>query len=115
MHEDIRKKLQAAKKGGEPCSAIETGIKSNDSKKSRQYLEIPHQVEPAAVIDDKDGKLLTDKREFLNKWTKYCDGLYNYELDPDTSSLQADQYPTESENNQLILEEEVRSRSMETW
>lgn len=35
----------------------------------------------AANIDEKDGKLLV---KILNRGTEYCDGLYNYELDPDT-------------------------------
>ena len=38
-----------------------------------------------AVINDQDGKLLTDSEQVLRRWTEYCKGLYNYEIHPDTS------------------------------
>ena len=42
----------------------------------------------AAVVEDKDGKLLTDSEEDLKRWRDYSNGLYNYEFCPDTSILQ---------------------------
>lgn len=53
-----------------------------------------------------------DKGEVLNKWTKFYDRLYNYEIEPDTSSIQADKYSTEGINNPLIMDEGVEA---EVW
>ena len=46
----------------------------------------------SAVIED-SGNILTENTAVLNRWTEYCCGLYNYELHPDTSSLQSNQSP----------------------
>ena len=42
----------------------------------------------SAVIKDSSANILTESVAVLNWWTKYCSGLYNYELPPDTSLLQ---------------------------
>ena len=55
----------------------------------------------AAVIEDKDGKLLTNSEEVLKRWTDYSNGLYNYELCPDNSILQDTQSPREGEDSRL--------------
>lgn len=41
-----------------------------------------------SVIEDKNGKLLTDRDDVIKRWTEYCDELYNFSLNPDTSMLQ---------------------------
>lgn len=65
----------------------------------------------SAVIDVKDGKLLIDRIETLNRRTEYCDALYNYDLHPDNSLLQAEQYTTEGEDRPPIPEVEVEAAS----
>ena len=61
------------------------------------------------MIEDKDGKLLTDSEDVLRRWTEYCSGLYNYELHPDPSLLHANQPPAESEESPPVLKEEVEA------
>ena len=40
-----------------------------------------------SVIEDKKGELLTDDEAVLNRWTEYCQELYNFPLQPDKSIL----------------------------
>ena len=42
-----------------------------------------------AVTKDSSGNILTESTAVLNRWAKYCSGLYNYKLHPDTSLLQS--------------------------
>ena len=62
-----------------------------------------------AVINDQDGKLITDSKKVLKRWIEYCKGLYNYEIHPDTSLLQTDLPSTDGEDSLPILKEEVEA------
>ena len=42
------------------------------------------------AIEDKDGNLLTESSEVLNRWTEYCKELKNFPIQPDTSLPQRD-------------------------
>ena len=43
----------------------------------------------------------------LARWTEYCKGLTNYNLQPDTSILQEDQTSTREAKDLPVLQEEV--------
>ena len=56
------------------------------------------QQHKSVVIEDSSGNILTESTAVLNRWTEHCNGLYNYELHPDTSLLQNNQtYTREAE------------------
>ena len=66
-HGEVRKKMKAAKEEWilKQCDAIEKGMKVGNSKQAYSTLKAlsrPSQSR-TAVIDDKDGKLLTDKED----------------------------------------------------
>ena len=88
--------------------AIKKGMETSNSKKAYTTLKSLNNTSQSrtAVINDQDGKQLTDSKKVWKKWTEYCEGLYNYEIHPDTSLLQADLYSTDGENSPLILTEE---------
>ena len=60
----------------------------------------------SSIIEDKSGNLLTENSEILNRWTQYCQELYNYKIRPDTSILK-DQSETRVPSPLPILKEEV--------
>ena len=76
-------------------SATEKGMETGQSR--------------AAVIKDKDSKLLTDSEKVLKRWTYYCNSLYNYELCTDTSILQKTQSSREGKNSPPVLKKEVEA------
>ena len=61
------------------------------------------------VINDQEGKLITDSKKVLKRWTEYCKGLYNYKIHPDTSLLQTDLPSTDGEDSLPIMKEEVEA------
>ena len=48
-----------------------------------------------------------DSTAVLNQWTEYCSDLYNYELHPDTSLLQSNQFPTQEAESLPVLRKVV--------
>ena len=68
---------------------------------------IKTQQHESAVIEDSSGNILAESTAVLNRWTEYCNGLYNYELHPDTSLLQSDQTPHKRLKNLPVLREEI--------
>ena len=51
----------------------------------------------SSTIQDKSGKCLTEEKEILSRWTKYCSDLYNYESCEDNTVLDCSQPPEEVE------------------
>ena len=81
---------------------------SGNSQEAYKTLKavIKTQQHESAVIEDSSGNILAESTAVLNRWTEYCNGLYNYELHPDTSLLQSDQTPTrEAESITVLIEE----------
>ena len=111
-HAEVRRKMKEARENWieEQCDTIEKSMVTGDSKAAYNTLKVLTKTSQprTAVIDNKDGKLLTDKDQVLERWTEYCNGLYNYELKPDRSILQ-DQYPQDEEESPPILKEEVEA------
>ena len=61
----------------------------------------------APTVEDRSGKRLTEEREILNRWTKYCTELYNHKANGDTSVLDCPQ--TYTEDYHPILRKEVEA------
>ena len=112
-HREVRTKMRAAKEEWieKQCNDIEKGMEAGNSKQAYSTLKaLTKTSQPRAnIIDNKDGKPLTDSEEVLKRWTEYCSSLYNYELHPDTSILQANQAPTESSDSPPVMKEEVEA------
>ena len=70
-------------------SATKKGMETENSRQACNTLKALTRTSQsrAAVIKDKDGKLLTDSEKVQKRWTDYCNSLYNYKLCTDTSIL----------------------------
>ena len=68
----------------------------------------------SAVIEDSGGNILMESTAVLKWWIEYCSGLYNYELDPDTSLLQSNQTPTQEAESLPVLREELHKNGGKT-
>ena len=80
-----------------------------NSKKAYNTLKAltKTQQHKSVVIEDSSGNILTESTAVLNRWTEHCNGLYNYELHPDTSLLQGNQSPTQEAESLPVPGEEV--------
>ena len=113
MYRQVRKKIQIAKEEWieEQCSTIEKGMETGDSKNAYSTLKsLTRTSQPrTAVINDQDGKLITDSKKVLKRWTEYCKGLYNYKIHPDTSLLQTNLPTTDGKDSLPKLKEEIET------
>ena len=113
VHRQIRKKIQIAKEEWieEQCSVIEKGMETSNSKNAYSTLKSLTKTSQlrTAVINDQDGKLITDSKKVLKRWSEYCKGLYNYEIHPDTSLLQTNLPSVDGKDSLPILKEEVEA------
>ena len=120
VHGNVRKKMRKAKQNwiDEQCSSIDRDMERGSSREAYKTLKsITTTTMPrAAVIDDKDGNLLTDSKKVLERWTEYCSGLYNYQIDLDTSVLDNNQAPRTANESPPVLKTEVEAavRSLKT-
>ena len=94
---------------GEQCSEIEENLRKNNIERAYQLVKDFTNVKQrkATTVQDSSGKCLTEKQQMLNRWTKYCTELYNYEANGDPSVLDCPQ--TDTENDHPILREEVEA------
>ena len=62
---------------GEQCSETEENLRKNNSKRVNQLMKDLTTVkqEKATTVQDRSGKCLTEERQILNRWTKYCSEL----------------------------------------
>jgi hypothetical protein len=70
------------------------------------------QQNTSSAIEDTSGELLTESSAVLNRWTQYCQELYNYPIQPDDSLI--DEYYKLRESSPLPvvkenMEEAIRS------
>ena len=87
----VRKRMKAAKEEWteEQCKNKEKEMIAGDSKEVHITLAtlIKTLKQKSAVIEGSSGNILTESTAVLNRWTKCCSGLYNYELHLDASLL----------------------------
>ncbi|PVD33204.1 hypothetical protein C0Q70_04455 [Pomacea canaliculata] len=112
VNQQIRTRMKEAKEDWieDQCCSVEIGMASGDSKKAyeTQKALTKTQQRPATVIEDSTGQLLTEKAAVLSRWTEYCQDLYNYKIEPDTSILQHHQTGTREAEDLPVLTDEVR-------
>ena len=63
----------------------------------------------ATTVQDRSGKCLTEERQILNRWTKYCSELCNHKASGDPSVLNCTQTEkSETELTASILEKDPK-------
>ena len=94
---------------GEQCSELEEILRKNNSKRAYQLVKDVTTVkqEKTTTVQARSGKCLTEEREILNRWTKYCTELYDHKANGDLSVLDCPQI--DAENDHPILRKEVET------
>lgn len=107
----VRKKMKEAKEQwiSDQCENIEKGMKKGNSKLAYDTLKnlTKTQQNRSSVIEDTSGELLTENSAVLNRWTQYCQELYNYPIQPDDSLLDGDSTPSREPSPLPVMREEV--------
>ena len=84
MNNNAKRCMNRAKEKwiGEQCSEIEENLRKNNSKRAYQLVKDLTTVKQgkATTVQDRSGKCLTEERQILNRWTKYCSELYNHKV-----------------------------------
>ena len=106
----IKKTLKKAKETWieNQCQGIEESLKRNNTKKAYQLVkELTNtKQERSTAIQNKDGKVLTEEKEIINRWTEYCADLYEHKAIGDQEVLKVPQATDDA--NYPILREEVQ-------
>ena len=99
---------------GEQCSENEENLRKNNSKRAYQLVKDLTTVKQgeATTVQDRSGKCLTEERQILNRWTKYCSELYNHKANGDPSVLNCPQTDTEDDHPSLRREVEAAVQSL---
>ena len=94
---------------GEQYNKIDENLRKNNSKRAYQLVKDLTTVkqEKSTTVQDHSGKCLTEERQILNRWTKYCSELYNYKANGDPPVLNCPQ--TDTEDDHPILRREVEA------
>ena len=59
----------------------------------------------SSIIEDKQGKPLAEEQAIVNRWTEYCQELYNHPINPDINVLQRNSM--DQDDDLPILKDEV--------
>jgi len=109
-HREVKKKMKEAKEEWieQQCNEIDKGMKNN-SKKAYKTLKALTKSNKSrtTAIENKNGKLLTDKNAIIERWSEYCQELYNHPIQPDARILKKQQKPPEEKLP--ILREKVEA------
>ena len=82
----------------------------NDQKKAYSIIKAltKKKSETTDTILNKNDKVLSKDTHITNRWTEYCQELYNYVSKGDTNVLQTiDEQHEEEERDDIILRNEV--------
>ena len=79
---------------------LKENLRKNNSKRAYQLVKDLTTVKQgkATTVQDRSGKCLTEEREILNRWTKYCTGLCNHKANGGSSVLDCPQSETEDDH-----------------
>ena len=97
----------------EQCESIDSPLVSNNSTKAYAIVKAltKKKQEIHNIIQNKNGKLLTEEGDILKRWTEYCTELYNFESNGNAKFINNHQQCEEEENEvnigNGILREEV--------
>ena len=100
MNQQIKKGMVKARETWieEQCQEIDNGLWKNNSKKAYQMVKdlTSSKQGRTTTIQDKNGKCLTEDKDILNRWTKYCSELYNHKAKGDPEVWNTHQWPTQT-------------------
>ena len=106
----VRKCMRDAKQEwiDQQCTIIDCEMARGNSKQAYRTLsKLTSNNNPkCSVIEDKNGKLLTESNAVLSRWTQYCDELYNHQITPDPNVIK-EQITTNQPSPLPVLREEV--------
>ena len=98
VNREVSEKMKAAMEEWteEQCKNVEKGMMSGNSKEAYNTLKALTKIQQRklAVVKDSSANILMESTAVLNQSIEYCSGLYNNELQPDTSPLRSSQHPT---------------------
>ena len=87
----VKKAVKEAKEKwiNDKCDFINTNMECNNTAAAYQTVRELTKKKGArtTVIEDKNGSLLTEQKAVLNRWSEYCEELYNYQLTADQDLL----------------------------
>ena len=85
---------------------VEACLRKNNSMQAYQLVKDPttEKQGKTTTIQDKSGEYLKEENEILNRMTKYCSDLYNYETEEDPIALDCQQIP-DAEHHPMLREE----------
>lgn len=111
VNRNIRKMARKAKEKWitEQCESIDAGIRQGNCKAAYTTLnKLTRTQQPiATIIEDKHGSLLTEKAEITQRWTEYCQELYNCRITLDPTILANAIKPCSECEDAPILQAEV--------
>ena len=90
------------------CKLIEEDIKyGRFSKRAHETLRTLKKTahRQSSIIEDKQGKHLAEEQAIVNRWTEYCQELYNHPINPDINVLQLNSM--DQDDDLQILKDEV--------
>ena len=108
---NIRKELRAAKGSwiNSQCQAIEENLRHTNTKQAFAIVKnlTRNRQSRTAVINDKNGRMITEAKAVAERWREYCHDLYSHPLNVDTDIMKRPQEVEEQEERLPILREEV--------
>ena len=115
----VRESMQKAREKwiNDQCDDIEKSMQMGNCKKAYETLRklTKQQQAKSSVIEDSSGNLLTESSAVLNRWTEYCQELYNYPIQPDKNILEGVATPRVPSPIPILREEvEEAIRSLPT-
>jgi len=110
---EVRKKMREAKEIwiNDKCDEIDNCMANSNTKQAYQALKCLTNTSQhrASAIENSQGQLLTDGDGIMERWTEYCSGLYNYELNSDPSLVRNHHDSGENVTSPDILPMEVEA------
>ena len=81
----VRKEMRKSKEEWviSQCKALEMNLNRNETRKAFDIVRklTRAQIPRVTTIEDKEGKLLTGKKEVMSRWGEYCKELYSEKKD----------------------------------
>jgi exonuclease III len=110
INAEVRNKLRTDKDTwiNQQCETLEAEITKNNTKKAFDIVKklTKGYIARATVIEDKNGKMLTEKSQVVDRWREYCEELYNYRGDNNIPTRLANEQDQE-DDPPITLEEVI--------
>jgi hypothetical protein len=118
-NKEVRRLLRKAKEewAEEQAKLVESSFETNNARKVFKTIKnlTEQHTRQINIIEDENGKLLTESNEIAQRWKAYCNELYNYKVDVDKDILNEDvesKGKEDQESEILRAEVELAVRSL---